>query len=83
MVFLDHDRSTSQETQTVMRKIKNIYRHSSYGHGGNYNNDIALLQLDQEVSVTGLLKPVCLPPIGKSFTGYNGKFNSFHVNFVY
>ncbi|XP_018562419.1 trypsin-1-like [Anoplophora glabripennis] len=72
VVFLDHDRSTSQETQTVMRKIKNIYRHSSYAHGGNYNNDIALLHLDQEVPVAGLLKPVCLPPIGKSFTGYDG-----------
>ncbi|KAG5877870.1 hypothetical protein JTB14_031386 [Gonioctena quinquepunctata] len=71
-VFLDHDRSTSYETKTIMRKIKNIIRHRGYGTGGNYNNDIALLQLDQEVSLTGMLKPVCLPPTGKSFTGYEG-----------
>ncbi|KAJ8931120.1 hypothetical protein NQ314_016001, partial [Rhamnusium bicolor] len=71
-VFLDHDRSTDSETQTLMRKIKNIYRHSSYGAGGNYNNDIALLQLEQEVPVSGRLKPVCLPPTGKSFSGLQG-----------
>ncbi|XP_057656010.1 trypsin-1-like [Diorhabda carinulata] len=71
-VFLDHDRSNSFETNTVSRKIKNIYRHRGYATGGAYNNDIALLELDQEVPFTGLLKPVCLPPIGKSFTGSQG-----------
>nr|XP_023019186.1 trypsin-1-like isoform X1 [Leptinotarsa decemlineata] len=71
-VFLDHDRSSSTETKTISRKIKNILRHRGYGSGGNYNNDIALLQLDQELNLTGMLKPVCLPPTGKSFTGYEG-----------
>lgn len=40
--------------------------------GGSFNNDIALLQLEQEVPLTGVLKPVCLPPTGKSFTGHEG-----------
>ncbi|KAJ8974763.1 hypothetical protein NQ317_019167 [Molorchus minor] len=71
-VFLDHDRSTPYETQTIMRKIKNIFRHNGYGSGASYNNDIALLQLDQEIPLTGMLKPVCLPPTGKSFTSYKG-----------
>ncbi|CAG9858676.1 unnamed protein product [Phyllotreta striolata] len=71
-VFLDHDRSNSFETNTIMRKVKNIHRHRGYGSGGSFNNDIAIIELDQEVPLTGLLKPVCLPPTGKSFTGLQG-----------
>lgn len=56
----------------MTRKIKNIYRHRGYGSGGSFNNDIAILQLEQEVPLTGLLRPVCLPPTGKSFSGYEG-----------
>ncbi|CAH1111119.1 unnamed protein product, partial [Psylliodes chrysocephalus] len=71
-VFLDHDRSNSFETNTIMRKIKNIYRHRGYGTGGSYNNDIAIIELEQEVPFSGLLRPVCLPPTGKSFSGIQG-----------
>ncbi|XP_060523823.1 trypsin-1-like [Cylas formicarius] len=71
-VFLDHDRSNSFETTTFSRKIKTVYRHRSYGGGGAFNNDIALLKLDEEVAMTGVMRPVCLPPTGKSFTGHNG-----------
>ncbi|VEN61163.1 unnamed protein product [Callosobruchus maculatus] len=71
-VFLDHDRSTATETQTITRKIKNIHRHRSYGYGSNYNNDIAVLQLDEDLPLTGKLQPVCLPPTGKSFSGFTG-----------
>lgn len=49
-----------------------VLRHNLYGIGGSYNNDIALLRLDSEVPLSGILKPVCLPPVGKSFTGYTG-----------
>nr|CAI5835080.1 unnamed protein product [Callosobruchus analis] len=72
-VFLDHDRSTTTETQTITRKIKTVHRHRSYGYGSNYNNDIAVLQLDEDVPLTGKLQPVCLPPTGRSFSGFIGK----------
>ncbi|XP_072396147.1 trypsin-1-like [Diabrotica undecimpunctata] len=71
-VFLDHDRSSSFETNTISRKVKNIFRHRGYSTGGTYNNDIAIIELDQEVPLTGMLRPVCLPPTGKSFTGLQG-----------
>lgn len=54
------------------RKIRTIIRHKNYGSGGTYNNDIALLKLDEDVNLSGLAKPVCLPTLGKSFTGYTG-----------
>lgn len=72
-VFLDHDRSDAFETKTFTRKISHIIKHRGYNTGGSYNNDIALLKVDQDLPMTGILKPVCLPPIGKSFTGETGK----------
>ncbi|KAJ3650330.1 hypothetical protein Zmor_022025 [Zophobas morio] len=71
-VFLDHDRSNYFESQVFTRRISKVYRHRYYGSGGSYNNDIALLKVDKELNITGLLKPVCLPPTGKSFTGHKG-----------
>lgn len=80
-VFLDHDRSNSYETTTFTRKIRNILRHRSYGQGGNYNNDIALLLLDKEVSLSDMTRPVCLPPTGKSFSGLDGNKQCFYYFF--
>lgn len=60
------------ESKSFTRKIQAIIRHSSYGIGANYNNDIALLKLDSPLVFDGLLKPVCLPLTGKSYTGYKG-----------
>lgn len=73
-IFLDHDRSNNFETKTFTRKISAIFRHRGYGTGGSYNNDIAILKLDQDLDMTGILKPVCLPATGKSFTGNVGTF---------
>ncbi|KAF5299446.1 hypothetical protein FQR65_LT01026 [Abscondita terminalis] len=71
-VFLDHDRSTSTETQTFFRRIIRIIKHGAYGIGASYNNDIALLQVEYPLSFEGILKPVCLPTIGKSYSGQIG-----------
>lgn len=71
-IFLDHDRSSTTETKRFSRKITDVIRHRGYGVGGNYNNDIALLKLDKPLEFTGLMKPVCLPAVGKSFTGHTG-----------
>lgn len=72
--FLDHDRSNNYETKTFTRKISNVLRHNSYGIGGTFNNDIALLKLSEPLDFSGLVRPVCLPPIGKSFSGHNGNY---------
>lgn len=46
--FLEHDRSKPNETKTVDRKVEAIIRHLRY-NPGTYDNDIALLKLDQRV----------------------------------
>lgn len=76
VVFLDHDRSTPHETKSFTRKIAAIKKHASYNKGVSFNNDVALLKLDKEVDIHGphtLLKPVCMPTPGKSFSGHTGE----------
>lgn len=49
-------------------QVTRIVKHSGYS-SANYNNDIALLQLDKILKFDNLLRPVCMPTPGKSFTG--------------
>ncbi|KAI5631164.1 trypsin domain-containing protein [Phthorimaea operculella] len=53
--FLEHDRSTANDTKTVDRKVEAIIRHLRY-NPGTYDNDIALLKLDQRVDLSSALK---------------------------
>ncbi|XP_044730987.1 trypsin-1-like [Chrysoperla carnea] len=71
VLFLEHDRFTKNETQTISRKIKRIIRHEAYSTL-NYDSDIALLKLDEDVEFSELFRPVCLPELGRSFTGIEG-----------
>lgn len=65
--LLEHDRSSNDEN-TIDRKVKRVVRHAGYT-STTYNNDIALLELSSPVEFNNLLRPVCLPTPGKSFTG--------------
>lgn len=47
--FLEHDRSTANETKTIERKVSQIIRHPRY-NPGTYDNDIAMLKLSERVS---------------------------------
>ncbi|XP_060801984.1 trypsin-like [Amyelois transitella] len=55
--FLEHDRSDTNETKTIDRKVSEIIRHLRY-NPGTYDNDIALLKLDQRVDLRSALKRV-------------------------
>lgn len=49
-------------------QVTRVVKHPRYSQT-NYDNDIALIQLDQPVKFEGILNPVCMPDPGKSFTG--------------
>ncbi|GBP14593.1 Trypsin-1 [Eumeta japonica] len=53
--FLEHDRSSANETNTIDRKVVEIMSHPSY-NSMNYDNDIALLKLDQRINFSNALK---------------------------
>ena len=61
--LMDHARDTSSEAMTIDRKVENIVIHRKYDDT-TFNNDIALIRLDEEVKIEGRLRPVCLPTLG-------------------
>lgn len=54
--------------------MKRIVKHPRYSQT-NYDNDIALVQLDKPVKFEGILNPVCLATPKKSFSGENVRFS--------
>ncbi|OXU31175.1 hypothetical protein TSAR_009417 [Trichomalopsis sarcophagae] len=46
--------------QAVHYSIKKVYIHPKYNHSG-FENDVALLELDEEVEFTDAIQPICLP----------------------
>ena len=58
VTFGEHDRcddSLRPETRFVLRAISQKFSYS------NFDNDIALLRLNDRVPITDFIKPVCLP----------------------
>ncbi|XP_063546469.1 trypsin-like isoform X1 [Cydia strobilella] len=53
--LLEHDRSMPNETKTIDRGVQAIIRHLRY-NPGTYDNDIALLKLDQRVDLNKAVK---------------------------
>lgn len=49
-------------------QVKRVVKHPRYSQS-NYDNDIAIVQLDSPVKLEGILNPVCMPTAGKPFTG--------------
>ncbi|XP_066999948.1 trypsin-1 [Anabrus simplex] len=69
--LLEHDANSDTEAQHIDRKVLRVLKHSRYSDS-NFNNDIALIRLAEDVELKGSLRPVCLPPSYKNFTGQDG-----------
>lgn len=69
--LLEHNRDVDNETVHIDRNIKRIIKHPGYSDR-TFNNDIAILQLDEDLELEGSpgLRPVCLPPTSKSYILY-------------
>uniref|UniRef100_A0A1I8NVF3 Peptidase S1 domain-containing protein n=1 Tax=Stomoxys calcitrans TaxID=35570 RepID=A0A1I8NVF3_STOCA len=65
--LLEHDRNAANY-QKIDRKVTEITTHPKY-NARTYDNDIAIIKLDEPVEMTELLHPVCMPTPGKSFKG--------------
>lgn len=65
--FLEHNRSQSNEEHRVQRSVSRVKVHELY-NPRSFDNDIALLRLDQPMDVTNpRLRPICLPVSYHSF----------------
>lgn len=69
--LLEHDRSSTTESEIITRGVKRVVKHPRYSQS-NYDNDIAVVELDKPVTFKDALNPVCLPSAGKSFSGDDG-----------
>ncbi|XP_039277624.1 trypsin isoform X2 [Nilaparvata lugens] len=78
--LLEHDRDSDNETMHIDRKVARIVKHPGYSDR-TFNNDIAIIQLDEDVDLDGEngLRPVCLPPTRKSFSGAKGVVTGWGV----
>ncbi|KAH8252332.1 hypothetical protein KR038_006907, partial [Drosophila bunnanda] len=68
--LLEHDRKMSH-MQKIDRKVAEVITHPKY-NARNYDNDIAIIKLDEPVEFNEVLHPVCMPTPGRSFKGENG-----------
>ncbi|CAH2050325.1 unnamed protein product, partial [Iphiclides podalirius] len=64
----DHNIRTNTETQHVERKIKRVVRHRGFNMQTLYN-DVALLTLDQPVTFSKSIRPICLPSGNRAYAG--------------
>lgn len=68
--LLEHNRKMSN-FQKIDRNVTEIITHPKY-NARTYDNDIAIIKLNEPVEMTELLHPVCMPTPGKSFKGELG-----------
>nr|XP_027227711.1 trypsin-1-like [Penaeus vannamei] len=69
VVLGEHDRSTSAET-TVTRtvKVRRLWPHENYDEGKSRDNDIALIELAEDVDFDRVeIAPACPPDAGNSY----------------
>ena len=59
LVLMDSDRS-SISRNAIVRHIKSTIIHENF-HSYTFNNDIAIIEMDEPVSVNGMVRTACLP----------------------
>ncbi|KAM7342802.1 trypsin-1-like [Cochliomyia hominivorax] len=68
--LLVHDRK-SNSSREINRKAKKVIIHERYSPF-NINNDIGLIQLEEPVEMSNVLRPICMPSKEKNFEGEIG-----------
>ncbi|XP_039307262.1 soluble guanylate cyclase 89Da [Solenopsis invicta] len=59
LVLMDSDRS-SISNNAIVRRIKSATVHENY-NSYSFNNDIAIIEMDEPVSINGIVRTACLP----------------------
>lgn len=61
----DHDRESADRTsEVVVRGIRKIMKHEGFD-SRTFNNDIAVLEMDNPVQFGAHIQPACLPDTGR------------------
>ncbi|XP_055585488.1 transmembrane protease serine 9-like [Uranotaenia lowii] len=70
VTLMDHDRTVDEDAETTTAKVERIFKHNLY-NPLRYDNDIAILKLDQVITFNDKTRPVCQPSPDESFAGYD------------
>jgi len=62
---MDSNRS-SIDNNAIVRHIKSVAIHENY-HSYTFNNDIAIIEMDEPVSLNSIVRAACLPADRKLF----------------
>ncbi|XP_019868246.1 trypsin-1 [Aethina tumida] len=69
IAFSDHDRTAvNRFSRITVRGVKKIREHEAFD-AYTYNNDIAVLELDEPVDFGSSIQPICLPEAGADYSG--------------
>ncbi|KAK9885016.1 hypothetical protein WA026_009243 [Henosepilachna vigintioctopunctata] len=72
VVLADHNRAAPNRlSDIVVRGLRSIKQHEKFDNY-TFNNDIAILELDQPVDFTPMVQPACLPQKDIDYSGRNG-----------
>lgn len=69
----EHNIRLNTEVKHIERKVKRLVRHKGFEMRTLYN-DVAILTLDEPVTYTRTVRPICLPPLGTTddYSGQTG-----------
>lgn len=65
LVLMDSNRS-SIDNNAIVRHIKSVAIHENY-RSNTFNNDIAIIEMDEPVSLNSIVRTACLPADSKLF----------------
>lgn len=61
----DHDRRDKNRFSSIqVRRLNDIHKHNLFD-SSSYNNDIAILEVDDALDFDSKIQPACLPKSGK------------------
>jgi len=62
---MDSNRS-SISSNAIVRRIKSATIHENF-HSNTFNNDIAIIEMNEPISLNGIVRTACLPEDSKLF----------------
>lgn len=82
VILADHDRNSIDNNENIVeRTVMGVRQHQKF-EASNYNNDIAVIELNEPVDFGDKIKPVCLPTTSKYYFHYSYVTKLKAVNIV-
>lgn len=79
VVLADHDRnSASRFGNIIVRRVNNVKIHENFDYA-SYNNDIAIIEMNEKVHFTSVIQPACILQSGNNNNDYNSFWQIYYT----